>query len=59
MPPRSKEADVLPSTMRGVKDPLCKAADTFPGSRGASRYGDVLLTLAFRQSQPCALATAA
>ena len=47
MPPRSKKADALPSTMKELKDTLWKAADKLRGSMDASQYKDVILGLVF------------
>lgn len=47
MPPRTKTASVLPSTMKELKDTLWKAADKLRGSMDASQYKDVMLGLVF------------
>ncbi len=47
MPPRTKKADDLPSTMKELKDTLWKAADKLRGSMDASQYKDVILGLVF------------
>ena len=47
MPPRTKKVDVLPSTMKELKDTLWKAADKLRGSMDASQYKDVILGLVF------------
>ncbi len=47
MPPRTKRADDLPSTMKELKDTLWKAADKLRGSMDASQYKDVILGMVF------------
>ena len=47
MPPRSKKAELAPSTMKELKDTLWKAADKLRGSMDASQYKDVILGLVF------------
>lgn len=47
MPPRTRKADDLPSTMKELKDTLWKAADKLRGSMDASQYKDVILGLVF------------
>jgi len=47
MPPRTKKAEVAPSTMKELKDTLWKAADKLRGSMDASQYKDVILGLVF------------
>lgn len=46
MPPKAK-ADLLPSTMKELKETLWKAADKLRGSMDASQYKDVILGLVF------------
>lgn len=47
MPPRKKDVDATPSTMKELKDTLWKAADKLRGSMDASQYKDVILGLVF------------
>ena len=47
MPPKKKQDDALPSTIKELKDTLWKAADKLRGSMDASQYKDVVLGLVF------------
>lgn len=47
MPPRKKQTDTAPSTMKELKTTLWKAADKLRGSMDASQYKDVILGLVF------------
>lgn len=47
MAARTAKAEVLPSTMKELKDTLWKAADKLRGSMDASQYKDVILGLVF------------
>ncbi|MGH3598763.1 MAG: N-6 DNA methylase, partial [Pseudonocardiaceae bacterium] len=47
MPPRKKQEQSAPSTMKELKDTLWKAADKLRGSLSSSQYKDVILGLVF------------